>query len=70
MTDIVHVKMIATYVKKRKQNKKDKISDHNWMGNSFHAENLTNTNKIKQENPKEPKSPYIDVDPWARLVLS
>ena len=74
MTDIAHVKMIATYVKKKKskqikqnktneQNKKDKIVDHNWMGNSFHAENLTNTNKIKQETPKEPKSPYTDVDP-------
>ena len=75
MTDIAHVKMIATYVKKKttnkqtkqnktnEQNKKDKIVDHNWMGNSFHAENLTNTNKIKQETPKEPKSPYTDVDP-------
>ena len=48
---------------KIKQNKEDKIFDHNWMGNLFHAENLTNTNKIKQENPKEPKSPYTDVDP-------
>ena len=48
---------------KTKENKKDKIFDHNWMGNSFHAENLTNTNKIKQETPKEPKSPYTDVDP-------
>ena len=70
MTDIAHVKMIATYVKNKtkqnkrtKQNKKDKIFDHNWMGDSFHAENLTNTNKIKQETPKEPKSPYTDVDP-------
>ena len=75
MTDIAHVKMIATYVKKKQQtnktkqnktneqNKKDKIVDHNWMDNSFHAENLTNTNKIKQETPKEPKSPYTDVDP-------
>ena len=64
MTDIAHVKMIATYVKnKTKQNKKDKIFDHNWMGDSFHAENLTNTNKIKQETPKERKSPYTDVDP-------
>ena len=77
MTDIAHVKMIATYVKKtnkqtnkqtkqnktNEQNKKDKIVDHNWMGNSFYAENLTNTNKIKQETPKEPKSPYTDVDP-------
>ena len=77
MTDIAHVKMIATYVKKtnkqtnkqtkqnkiNEQNKKDKIVDHNWMGNSFHAENLTNTNKIKQETPEEPKSPYTDVDP-------
>ena len=78
MTDIAHVKMIATYVKKQtnkqtnkqtkqnktnEQNKKDKIVDHNWMGNSFHAENFTNTNKIKQETPKEPKSPYTDVDP-------
>ena len=68
MPDIAHVKMIATYVKnKTKQNKrtkkKDKIFDHNWMGNSFHAENLTDTNKIKQETPKELKSPYTDVDP-------
>ena len=34
MTDIVHVKMIATYVKKKnktKQNSKDKIFDHNWI---------------------------------------
>ena len=31
MTDIVHVKMIATYVKKTKQNSKDKIFDHNWI---------------------------------------
>ena len=30
MTDIVHVKMIATYVKKSQT---DKIFDENWMGN-------------------------------------
>ena len=30
MTDIVHVKMIATYVKKSQT---DKIFDQNWMGN-------------------------------------
>ena len=55
MTDIAHVKIIATYVKKKtkqtnkqnKTNEQNKIVDHNWMGNSFHAENLTNTNKIK-----------------------
>ena len=51
MTDIVHVKMIATYVKKSQTGK---IFDQNWMGNQFHAEKLTNPNikKQKQKNTK------------------
>ena len=63
MTDIVHVKMIATYVKKNHKQTKFSIRT-GWVTIiPCRKTYKSQYKKAKAEKNQEPKSPYIDVDP-------